>query len=339
MPNPISRRLVIKTAASAAFAAGLAGPTRAQALEPVTVMTPFGFIGDFIDLMNAYSGGHFKAQGLDAKVLGGRGSAQAIQQLTSGAAQYIRAAGIDTMRAVGSEQALPLIAISTLYQAGTFRMISPAEKPVKTAQELKGKTVGVVSVGGATEILLDLMLRKVGVSRDDVPRQVTGNSPGTLQLARQGRVDCFIASTEVVAALERAGEKIESWSTDKYVPMPGQCYVTTREELDHHSDRALRFLRAMRASVDELLTKPLPPIFERAAKDFDIPGIANVDHLVGSIEAARALWLAQGRNNLLRNVPALWEAGAAALNDAGLAKLPDPHALYTNAVIDKALAG
>jgi len=142
-----------------------------------------------------------------------------------------------------------------------------------------------------------------------------------------------------VAALERAGEKIESWSTDKYVPMPGQCYVTTREELDHHSDRALRFLRAMRASVDELLTKPLPPIFERAAKDFDIPGIANVDHLVGSIEAARALWLAQGRNNLLRNVPALWEAGAAALNDAGLAKLPDPHALYTNAVIDKALAG
>lgn len=339
MPNLLSRRFLIKAAAAASAATSFAGRAGAQALEPVTVMTPFGFIGDFIDLMNAYSGGHFKKQGLDAKVLGGRGSAQAIQQLASGAAQYIRAAGIDTMRAVGSEQALPLISISTLYQAGTFRMISPAEKPIKTAEELKGKTVGVVSVGGATEILLDLILRKVGLSHDDVPRQVTGNSPGTLQLARQGRVDCFIASTEVVAALERAGEKIESWSTDKYVPMPGQCYVTTRDEVDHHPDRALRFLRAMKASVNELMTQPLPPLFERAAKDFEIPGIRNVDHLVGSIEAARGLWLAQGRNNLLRNVPALWEAGAKALDGAGLAKLPDPHVLYTNAIIDKALAG
>jgi ABC-type nitrate/sulfonate/bicarbonate transport system substrate-binding protein len=338
MPNLLSRRHVIK-AAAAVFAIGAARRARAQSLEPVTVMTPFGFIGDFIDLMNAYSGGHFKTQGLDAKVLGGHGSAQAIQQLAAGTAQYIRAAGIDTMRAVGSQQALPLISIATLYQAGTFRMISPAEKPINSAEELKGKMVGVVSVGGATEILLDLVLRKVGLSRDDVPRQVTGNSPGTLQLARQGRVDCFIASTEVVAALERAHEKIVSWSTDKYVPMPGQCYVTTRDEVDRHGDRALRFLRAMRASVDELLTQPLRPIYERAARDFEIPGIRNVDQLVGSIEEARGLWLAQGRNNLLRNVPALWASGAKALNDAGLAKLPDPQALYTNAVIDKALAG
>src|SRR6185437_14055992 len=70
MPNLLSRRHVIK-AAAAVFAIGAARRARAQSLEPVTVMTPFGFIGDFIDLMNAYSGGHFKTQGLDAKVLGG----------------------------------------------------------------------------------------------------------------------------------------------------------------------------------------------------------------------------------------------------------------------------
>lgn len=339
MPNMFTRRHVLKGAAAASAMGVAAGPLRAETLEPVVVMTPFGFIGDFIDIMNAYSGGHFRKEGLDAKVLGGRGSAQAIQQLTSGAAQYIRAAGIDTMRAVGSAEHLPLVSIATLYQAGTFRVISPAEKPIKTAQELKGKTVGVVSVGGATEILLDLVLRKVGLKREDVPRQVTGNNPGTLQLARQGRVDCFIASTEVVAALERAHEKVESWSTDKYVPMPGQCYVTTRDEAAQHADRALRFLRAMRASVNELLTQPLKPIFERASKDFEISGIRNVDQLVGSIEEARNLWLAQGRNNLLRNVPALWQSGAHALTDAGLAQLPDPQVLYTNTLIDKAIAG
>lgn len=339
MTKQFTRRHIVKAAVAAPAVLAAGRLASAEAAEAVTVMTPFGFIGDFIDLMNAYSGGHFKKQGLDAKVLGGHGSAQAIQQLTSGTAQYIRAAGIDTMRAVGSAEKLPLISIATLYQGGTFQVISPAEKPVKTAEELKGKTVGVVSVGGATEILLNLVLRKAGLNPADVPRQVTGNNPGTLQLARQGRVDCFIASTEVVAALEHAHEKIVHWSTDKYVPMPGQCYVTTRNEVDAHADRALRFLRAMKASVDELMTQPLRPIYERAAKDFEIPGIRNVDRLIESVEHARTLWLAQGRDNLLRNVPALWAAGAQALTGAGLANLPDPQALYTNTLIDKVLAG
>jgi len=311
----------------------------AQGADAISVMTPFGFIGDFIDVMNGYSGGYFRKYGLDAKVLGGRGTAQATQQLTAGTVQYIRSASIDMMRAVGSSQALPLVSIATLYQASAFRMISPAEKPIRTAAELKGKTVGVVSVGGSTEILLDLMLHKVGLSRDDVPRQVTGNSPGTLQLARQGRVDCFIASAEVVAALERAHEKIEVWSTDKYAPMPGQCYVTTREEIEKNPDRVVRFLKAMRDSVNELLTEPPKPVFERASRDFEIAGIRDVDALVHSLEEARALWLAQGRDNLLRNVPALWDAGAKALNETGLAQLPDPHALYTNTFIDRALKG
>lgn len=339
MSKILSRRDVLKAAGASAALPMLPRSAGAQVLEPIVVMTPFGFIGDFIDVMNAYSGGHFRRQGLDAKVLSGRGTAQATQQLAAGTVQYIRAASIDMMRAVGSPQALPLIGIATLYQASTFRVISPAEKPIRAVEELKGKTVGVVSVGGSTEILLDLMIRKAGLTAQDVPREVTGNSPGALQLARQGRVDCFIASTEVVAALERAHEKIESWSTDRYVPMPGQCYVTTREEATQQAERAVRFLRAMRASVTELLTQEPRPIFERAAKDFEIAGIRNIEALVGSIEEARGLWLAQGRDNLLRNVPALWDAGAMALNDAGLARLPAPHDLYTNTLIDRALSG
>ncbi len=336
MIQGVRRRDVLMGMAGGVIGARLA---QAQTADAITVMTPFGFIGDFIDVMNGYSGGYFKKYGLDAKVLGGRGTAQAVQQLASGTVQYIRSASIDMIRAVGGAQSIPLVSISTLYQASTFQIISPGEKPIRTAEELKGKTVGVVSVGGSTEILLDLMLRKIGLSRDDVPRQVTGNSPGALQLARQGRVDCFIASSEVVATLERAHEHVEHWSTDKYVPMPGQCYVTTHEEIEKNPDRVVRFLRAMRDSVDELLSQPPQPVFERAAKDFEIAGIRNVEALAHSVEEARSLWMAQGRDNLLRNVPALWESGAKALNDAGLAHVANANDLYTNTFIDRALKG
>ena len=64
MSNSISRREALKGAvASVTLLTPM--PARAQSLEPITVMTPFGFIGDFIDIMNAYSGGHFRRQGLD----------------------------------------------------------------------------------------------------------------------------------------------------------------------------------------------------------------------------------------------------------------------------------
>ena len=71
---------------------------------------------------------------------------------------------------------------------------------------MKGKTVGVVSVGGSTEQLLDIMLRAVGMTKADVSIKVVGNSPGVLQFVRQGRIDCFINSVGVVVALQTAGE-------------------------------------------------------------------------------------------------------------------------------------
>ena len=54
-------------------------------------------------------------------------------------------------------------------------------------------------------------------------------------------------------------------------------------------------------------------------------------------EAGRdQLWLSEGRENLLRNVPRLWTEGADALRRAGVADIKDVAALYTNRFIDEA---
>jgi hypothetical protein len=91
----------------------------------------------------------------------------------------------------------------------------------------------------------------------------------------------------------------------------------------------------MKASVDEMMTKPLRPIFERAAKDFEIPGIRDIDTLIAVNDAARErLWLSEGRENLMRNVPRLWKAGADALRENGVANVKNAEALYTNRFID-----
>lgn len=329
-----TRRQFLSGAAAALPALGAPTLLPAQAREPITVMTPFGFISDFIEMMNAVSGGHFAAQGLDVRLLGGQGTAQATQQLVAGQAAFIRAAAIDQMRAAVASGA-PLVCFSTLYQASTFNVVSLKDKPIRAAEDFKGKTVGLVSVGGTTDIFLDLMLAKAGLKKDDVKREVTGNSPGALQILKQGRVDCFMCAINVLVTLQRMNEPIEHWSTDRYTPMPSQGYVTTQTLIDSKPDTVLRITRAMKASVDEMMTKPLRPIFERAAKDFEIPGIRDIDTLIAVNDAARErLWLSEGRENLMRNVPRLWKAGADALRENGVADVRNVEALYTNRFID-----
>ena len=327
-----SRREFLRAATGASALLAAPAILRAQARDSLVMMTPFGFIPDFIEMMNAISGGHYAAQNIDAKLLGGQGTAQPIQQLITGQAHFIRASGIDVMRAVATTK-VPLVSIATIYQGSTFHMVSLKDKPISKAEDLKGKTVGIVSVGGTTEVFLDLILAKGGLKKEDVKREVTGNSPGALQIMKQGRVDCFIASIQVVVALERMKEPVEIWSTDRYAPMPGQCYVSTKQIVESKGELLTRAMKAMRASAEEILGKPLKPIFERAAKDFEIPGIRNVDDLV-EVEkvTSEKLWLSEGRENLLRNVPKLWTSGVDALRENQIATLDSTEALYTNQV-------
>jgi len=334
----MKRRTLLKGAAGVALTAGFPGIiSKAIAADRITVLTPFGFLPDFIEIMNAAAGGHFAKFGIDATVLGAHGASQTTQEIVADQAQFARNAGIDLISAVGKGH-LPLVSIATLDQGGTFLMVSLRDKPIADGNALKGTTVGIVSVGGSTETFLNLILAKVGLPRDAVKREVVGNSPGALQFIRSGRIDCFICSINVVVTLERMGEPIVSWSMDKYAPMPGQIYMATRATITQKSDLTVRFLKAMTASVNEIMTKPLAPIYDRAAKQYNIPGLKNSDLTVAVEEAAiKRLWLSEGRENVMRNVPALWQSGVDAMHNLGVIASTDATPLYTNKFIDEAL--
>ena len=333
----IQRRAFLKAGvAGAVSAVAMPWVRRANAATSLTFFTPFGFSPDYIEVMNAKSAGYFADEGLDVTVRGAQGTAQVMQQLITGEAHIIRSAQLDQMRLV-QNQNLPLTCISTLYQASNFYLISSKERPINEAKDLKGKTIGVVSVGGTTSIYLDFMMIKGGYSKDDVRRETTGNGPGAFQLVKQGRIDGFIATHAAFIPLERAGEPITYFSSDKYAPMPNQGFLTTRGFLEKNPDAAVAFLRAIKRSVDDILTKPHQQIFERAAKDFEIQGIRNMDNVLAISQNWPRLLLAQGKENLLRNVPELWKQGVDVLASVNFLKPTDPTAFYTNDYIDKAL--
>ncbi len=315
------------------------GPAKAQQGEPLAFMTPFGFIPDFLPLMDMVSGGHLARQGFAPRLIGGQGTAPTIQQLVAGQVQFVYVSALDVILAA-ARQNVPLLTISTLYQASTFQMVSLTERPIRNAADLRGKTVGIVSVGGATDILLNIMLAKNGMQPDAVRREVTGNSPGAVEFIRQGRVDCFMCAMGVANTLRRTNAPVDIWSTDKYAPMPSQVFVTTRDFAQQRPETVVRFLRALRASCEGIIAGPIRGVYERASRDFEIAGIRDLDGAVSLMEVTvRDLWLSEGRDNLLRNVPRLWAAALDGVRSANLAPITDVSPLWTNTFVEQALRG
>lgn len=336
----LDRRQFVTAGAALLGSAALFKPAilRAQTGDPVRILTPFAFGASFIEMLNAASGGHFAANGIAAKMEAGRGGSQALQQLIAGQADFARISPIEQMAAVDKSGA-DIVCLSTICQASTFHVVSLKDKPVASAEDLAGKTVGLVSVGGSTDIFLNLMLDNVGVAHDTVRREVTGDTPAALNILQAGRVDCFMCSIAVVVELRQANAPVEIWSTDRYAPMPGQGYIALRSRVEDNPDLFVRVLKSIHASVEELMAGPVPPIFERASKEFELVRVDNPERLTALVETtANELWLAQGRENLMRNVPALWEAGRETLAKSGVVTKPDPKIYYDNTWIEKALA-
>jgi NitT/TauT family transport system substrate-binding protein len=328
------RGILAGLAASGAAIAGF--PAIVRAAEPVTLITPFGFDADFIDMMNAYSGGHFAREGLDAKVLGATGTVQNIQEVIAGQADFGRFSGIDFIRAVAVKDA-PLRAFATMRQNSGFTIVSLKEKPVTSGAELRGKTVGILSYGGTTQTFIEVLLAKSGIPKDDSKLLVTGNSPGEVDLIRQGRIDCFICTYSVAFILRRSQQPLEFFSVDAPVPAPGQIFHATRATLETRAELTLKVLRAMRASMLEIIKGPAEPIFERAVKDFEIPGAKDIPLLAAQArQSITDNWYADAKpDTMLRNLPDRWQAGCDALHAVGFADVKDPTALYTNSILDR----
>src|SRR4051812_22766190 len=113
-----SRRKFLATAGVLSLGAALPCAA-AQGADSITFMTPFGFIADFLEIMNAHSGGHWRKLGIESKVAGAQGTAQAIQQLATGQVEFVRCGTTDFMRAVVQHGA-PLLAVATMYQGSNF---------------------------------------------------------------------------------------------------------------------------------------------------------------------------------------------------------------------------
>jgi NitT/TauT family transport system substrate-binding protein len=304
----------------------------------VTSMMPFAAsLGYVLDLA-AKSRGHFDDERLNVDIQFGRSSGQALQAVLSGQADIVRAGVLEIVPAV-LDQGATLTSIAMANQRLIYALLSAPDDPIRTLDELPGRTVGLPSLGGNAETTLRLVLQEADVDPDSVTFVAAGFDAAAFGLIEQGRIDAMFTNSDIRATLEAQDVEIVAADLDDANPLLGLVLTSTEEYREANGDVLVRYLRALDAARADLQDEAaLDDVVAALKEDWDIPALEDVDLAKRIIGIQADLWFAGGQDTFLRPIPERWEEGMAGFERiAAVPEGTDPERFYTTEYLDEAL--
>ena len=94
------------------------------------------------------------------------------------------------------------VIVADLGTRAEWHMWSMADRPVD-ARQLKGKRFAVTQLSGTDRLYVDLFLKSLGVSQDDVTLVPTGGVPQNYQALRSGQADIWVTTEHAAILIDR----------------------------------------------------------------------------------------------------------------------------------------
>lgn len=212
------------------------------------------FAGYFLGLDKGY----YKDEGLDLNYLSGGPDVIPESTLVAGRADMALTTPDTTIKAI-VEQGAPFKIIGAQYQKNPIGIVSLASKPIKTPQDLVGKTLAVPPVN---VISVEAMLNISGVDRAAVNIVPYAYDPTPLI---KGEIDASLDfTTNVPFTIKQAGVDATSFLLyDFGFTIFNDTVVVTTDTLASKRKEIVAFLRASRKGWEENLIDPAayPPTF------------------------------------------------------------------------------
>ncbi|MFI6693969.1 ABC transporter substrate-binding protein [Streptomyces sp. NPDC050433] len=189
------------------------------------------------------------------------GSVAALQAVASGSAD-ITAADVGAILAA-REKGVPVKAIGGLVQNWPWVMAVPPGSGIKTAADLKGKKIGVISLASGSAIYARAYAANAGLDEKDIELLPVGVGAQAASTLKQGKVDALALYTQAYTTIENTG------TTYRYLDNPDMfqgirsiTFAVREDTLDKRRDELVRFLRA---SYQSMLFSAVSP--EAAMRD------------------------------------------------------------------------
>jgi NitT/TauT family transport system substrate-binding protein len=187
--------------------------------------------------------GLFKAEGLDVRLVQIRANVAVIATLAS----EVDVLGSITTAISAAQRGAPIKVLAVALHRPLFWLVARPE--FKNISDLKGKVLGVVSVGGAQHTALRYMLRKGGLNPDtDVTTIVAGDVPAQLQSLASNAIQAAALSPPIViVARDRFKMNVLASVLQEYPTI--QNGVATTERTLKAQPKAMRALLKARAKA------------------------------------------------------------------------------------------
>ncbi len=200
-----------------------------------------------IPLIIAQEQGLFAKHALEARIVLIRGAPTLVASLISGDLEVGYTGGPAVVGAAA--QGIYLRILSSVSSKLTHTLI--ASPNIKTAEQLRGKRLGIQSIGGSTWMHTMLALEHVGLEpkRDNISLLVIGDSVLIGQSLEVGRIDAATLDGALIRRLKSKGFSSIADLSPHNIPMLNQAIVVSAEFLQKRGDVAERIVMAL---VDSL---------------------------------------------------------------------------------------
>ena len=208
-----------------------------HAAEKIRIGFP-EFNSSTFTLPMAHIKGFFQEEGLQAELIRIR-SAIALPSLTSGEIDYHTVVAPAVTAAL---RGIPVRVVACFTPGLTTAIIARPE--IKTVQELKGKTIGLNSIGDGLESTVRLMLKHYGLDPDkDVKFLATGGIETRFAALRQGLTVATAGSTPADYLGKKFGYVVLARAYDLF-SYPNTGLVASVKSIKENPDRLKRVIRA-----------------------------------------------------------------------------------------------
>jgi NitT/TauT family transport system substrate-binding protein len=204
---------------------------------PVGIPTVSISSGSFIIAKEA---GFYKEEGLNVDLVVMRG-APAIQALIGGTVPFASSGGAGLLPIV---RGAPLRVIFTTFSRPMFWLYSKSE--IKSIEDLRGKKIGVSSIGSGPDSLLRVLLKKYNLDGGrDVAILATGPGPARFFALKAGATDAAVLNEQAALMAQESGfRQLFSFTKgEEFVEVQGSI-VLQESLLESDPVFAQKFVRA-----------------------------------------------------------------------------------------------
>jgi len=208
---------------------------------PEKVRIAYGYRSNtMLPLWTANDAKYFQKHNLDVEIINVRGAAVGIAGLVSGEFQYFVMGATSPVGAAG--QGVDIVAVMSM-SIPNFVLIGRPE--LKSAADLRGKTVAMGDIGGINDFAVAEGLKKFGIGVDQYARRIIGDQPSRVNGMLVGQFDATLVSPPVNLMLEKKGFKRLFTTLELNIPIPPSAFFVFRPALRKNPDLTEKVVKAM----------------------------------------------------------------------------------------------